>query len=420
MLRKGTKLHTAFEEYTCLAQIGQGGNGTVFKVKSLSGNVYALKAVDRAATTSDKLKRFKNELNFCYNCSHKNIVKVLDWGAEKHGDKELIFYVMPYYPSTLRIKMNEGLDAKVSVLAIFGNVLNAVASAHSKGVWHRDIKPENILIDDSGSAVLADFGIAHFSDILKVTAIKTRSSERLANFKYAAPEQRVEHAEIDARVDIYALGLLLNEMFTGKIISGTNYQRIGEANKEFAYLDSIVDRMICQRPSDRTYPADIIAKQILIAQTREQESKKLREILIEKPETDEEFQEIPVPIISGFDYKDSQLYVYLDNLDYKYHAIWFDVLSQAKYSYSSMMGYEPYKLRHMSPNTITMTVPVNIAKNVAGYISEWTKSATAVFNSQQRAEYERKKMESTRKQQADIERLRLEAKTREELQSMHF
>jgi serine/threonine protein kinase len=423
MLKTGIKLNTAFDEYTCMMQIGQCGNGTVFKVQSSSGDVFALKAVDRSTTTPTKLKRFKNELYFCHDFSHKNIIKVLNWGAEKQGGKELIYYIMPYYSNTLKNKMKSGLDTS-EVLAIFGDILSAVAFAHSKSVWHRDIKPENILIDDrSGKAVLADFGIAHFADNQKITVIETRQSERLANFKYAAPEQRSENGIVDAKSDIYALGLLLNEMFTREIISGSNYLRIGKINKAFAFLDSIVDQMVCQQPSERIYPADKIAKQILAAQTKEQESQKLIEMLSEHSKSDGEFHEIPIPTVIGVDYKNEQLYIYLDNLDYYHSQEWFSVLQQGEYSHGSMMGFETYQLQLIGSNTIMLNIPernARIVKQMTEYIRDWLTPATKIFNSQKCAEYKQKMMEANRKQQAEIERLRAEAKAREELHSMLF
>ena len=76
MLRKGTKVYTAFSEYIVDKQISQGGNGTVFLVHDQNKN-YALKAIDRDKTSTEKLKRFKNEISFCEDNTHPNIIKVL-------------------------------------------------------------------------------------------------------------------------------------------------------------------------------------------------------------------------------------------------------------------------------------------------------------------------------------------------------
>ncbi len=81
--------------------------------------------------------------------------------------------------------------------------------------------------------------------------IHTAPSERLANFAYAAPEQRVPGREVDERADIYALGLLLNEMFTGEIPHGSGIRSIKDSAPEFAYLDALVDLMIQQQRDGR-------------------------------------------------------------------------------------------------------------------------------------------------------------------------
>jgi serine/threonine protein kinase len=118
-------------------------------------------------------------------------------------------------------------------------------------VIHRDVKPENLLVDKNGRIVVSDFGVAHFEEEDLATAVETGSAERLANFRYSAPEQRTPGAPVDERADIFAMGLILHEMFTGEIPHGTGYRRIGSHAPDFAYLDPIVEKMIRQSPSER-------------------------------------------------------------------------------------------------------------------------------------------------------------------------
>lgn len=241
MLKKGTTVGTITEEYTVVAKINQGGNGTVFRVIDSSGKPYALKAIDRKTTSKEKLKRFKNELAFCENNTHKNIIKIFDHGTYNKDGENIIFYLMPILPMTLRDKMNSGLKAD-EVLPIFLQLLEALKFAHSKNIWHRDIKPENILIDENGNVIVADFGIAHFCADELATSIETKKSDRLANFTYAAPEQRTKGMDIDGRADVFAAALILNEMFTGRVLAGTNYQTIGNVCPEHAYLDELIEK----------------------------------------------------------------------------------------------------------------------------------------------------------------------------------
>jgi serine/threonine protein kinase len=137
------------------------------------------------------------------------------------------------------------------LMSIFLQILDGVQEAHLRSIWHRDLKPENILYDPiTNSAVVTDFGIAHFAEDLLHTTVETRNSDRLANFRYAAPEQRA-NKKVDQRADIYALGLILYEMFTGELLQGTAHKQIGSVTQHFAYLDSVVEKMSRQSPDDR-------------------------------------------------------------------------------------------------------------------------------------------------------------------------
>jgi serine/threonine protein kinase len=120
------------------------------------------------------------------------------------------------------------------VFDIFDHVLSGVEAAHLNAVIHRDIKPENIPLDrDTGSLVVADFGVAHFTDAELYTVVETGKHDRLANFVYAAPEQRARGQKVDARADIWALGILLNELFTGTLAIGNSYTTIGHVCPDF-------------------------------------------------------------------------------------------------------------------------------------------------------------------------------------------
>jgi serine/threonine protein kinase len=204
---------TATNTYTEDTVLGQGGAGTVLRVLDADGQAFALKCLN--ASQSVKRRRFKNELWFCQQDQHPNIIRVVDSGVLLDRNAPFPFYVMPLFHGTLRTLMQNRLPPD-RVLPLFDQVLSGVQAAHLMSVFHRDLKPENILYDRaSDRLVVADFGIAHFGEDVLLTAVETRNQERLANFTYAAPEQRVRGGEVDHRADIFALGLILNEMFTG-------------------------------------------------------------------------------------------------------------------------------------------------------------------------------------------------------------
>jgi serine/threonine protein kinase len=248
------RFDTATNTYESCGIIGEGANGKVYAVSDRDANNFALKLL--SGTSNEKEKRFKNELSFCRRNEHDRIVRVLDEGVAITVSRREPFYVMPLYKSSLRALMKEGLQDK-EVLGLFLDMLDGVEAAHIQGIIHRDLKPENFLVDQSRRVVVADFGIAHFEEDQLATFIETKDGDRLANFQYAAPEQKTRDGTVDRRADIFALGLILNELFTEHIPQGANFATIASTASSFAYLDPIVEKMIQQHPKDR--PSSIAA-----------------------------------------------------------------------------------------------------------------------------------------------------------------
>lgn len=142
------------------------------------------------------------------------------------------------------------------VVALFLDILQGMREAHSKNVSHRDLKPENILVDlHSDRALVADFGMADFSGEYLLTPIETGKNDRMGNFQYAAPEQRDRGGKIDHRADIFALGMILNEMFTKELPLGNDYRTISQVAPDYQYLDKLIQAMLNRDPDKR--PADI-------------------------------------------------------------------------------------------------------------------------------------------------------------------
>lgn len=417
MLKRGTLLDTIDNVYTVEAQINQGGNGYIYRVRDAAGQVFALKAIDREKTSSAKLKRFRNELRFCERNEYKHIIKVIDSGTYTNGDERVVFYVMPLYASTLRDKITSGLD-RDEILPLFYQLLDALKFAHQKEVWHRDVKPENILINDSGTLILADFGIAHFCADEIATAIETRTTDRLANFTYAAPEQRIKGSMVDGRADIYAAGLILNEMYTGNVIAGANFDTIGSVAKEFAYLDDIISWMICQKPENRLYPVEKIAVQIASAQTTQESQQKLLQLTESPQDSTEIFQDIPIPKVIKHEYKDNALHLHLTGINRSYSQAWFDILKNGGYSRGSVLGYDTNRLQFRE-NTLIMSIRANespnTVTNIARNIEKWIVPATNIFNAEMHREEQRIKQAEKQKIQNEINRLRSEEQIRQAL-----
>ena len=193
--------------------LGQGGMGAVYKAwdKEL-GRPVALKLISPSVALNPEVEqRFKHELLLASKISHKNILRIHDMG-ESAGVK---FISMAYVEGEdlHEILAREGKLPLDRTLKIARQMCAALEAAHNEGVVHRDFKPHNILVDRHDNVYVSDFGIAKS---LESDAGMTRAGEIVGTPRYMAPEQ-VEGKKIDARVDLYALGLILYEMVTADI-----------------------------------------------------------------------------------------------------------------------------------------------------------------------------------------------------------
>ncbi|MCJ7434490.1 MAG: serine/threonine protein kinase, partial [Anaerolineales bacterium] len=202
--------------YHILEQLGEGGMAIVYKaydthlesdvaVKVIRTEQLAPAVLERA------LKRFEREAKALARLTHPNIVKVMDYG-EYEGKPYL---VMPYLPGgTLKHKLSNNPMPWQDAVEILLPIANALGYAHKHDIIHRDVKPANILITDEGEPMLSDFGIAKLLDVEETMEL-TGTGVGIGTPEYMAPEQATNKL-VDARADIYALGVVLFEMVTGR------------------------------------------------------------------------------------------------------------------------------------------------------------------------------------------------------------
>lgn len=241
-MKASDTVHTTFFSYKIIEQIGEGGSGYVSKVERIEDGIFfALKILKEENIASDKFKRFKNEYGFMSSHMCPYLMQTIDAG--KTTD-EKYFYIMPFATKTLRtvIKENNLSGAERNDIAL--KLLEGVLFLHKNGVTHRDLKPENILFVKDDIPLIADLGIAHFEYDNLVGDSITKTDDRLANFQYAAPEQRINGSTYHQRIDIYALGLIINELFTGKYSLGLGRKKVADLFPEYGYWDNILDRMM--------------------------------------------------------------------------------------------------------------------------------------------------------------------------------
>ena len=396
------EFNTAFNSFQVLEQKGQGGSGIVYKAIEKNNpdvNVtYAVKCLNPNEATSIKRKRFKHEIFFCMNNSHKNVVKVLDYGLTDIDGKTCPFYVMPYYPSTLRLLMRQVID-KEKTIDYFLQILEGVEFAHKMGVWHRDIKPENILYDpQTDILVIADFGIAHFQEEYLQTIIETDTKDRIGNYLYSAPEQRVNPKLANYKADIYSLGLILNEIFTGEILQGHGFTIIANKSPDFAFLDEIVEQMIQQSPEKRFDSINMIKQRINILSDisiSQQRLSKLSNPVIQASEIEDILISNPIKI-EKVDYKDGNLRF---TLSHKINSDWENTFYKPGNFVLQAGIVEPKLVRFVGNEAILrvqsyMEPTQDMVNYVKGYIEQANVNYKRLCEEKQRAndEAERKKL----------------------------
>ncbi|MFZ0417160.1 MAG: serine/threonine-protein kinase [Candidatus Sulfotelmatobacter sp.] len=195
--------------YRIIALLGKGGMGEVYRADDLTlGQPVALKFLpDDAARDQALRERFKNEVRIARRVSHPNVCRVYDVGDfEGHT-----FFTMEYVDGEdlASLLRRIGRLPEDKALDIARQLCAGLAAAHVKGVLHRDLKPANIMLDGRGQVVITDFGLAGLADQLQGAEVRSGTPA------YMAPEQ-LAGKEVSTRSDIYSLGLVLYEVFTGK------------------------------------------------------------------------------------------------------------------------------------------------------------------------------------------------------------
>ena len=223
-------LGRCIDRYLVTGKLGEGGMGAVYLAlqRPLNREV-ALKVISGLELTPVVIARFEREARAIALLDHANVRKLYDYGI---GDLE---YQVPYmaleylrHGRTLGHalvevkKQNGGQIPGAVVLAMFRQVLNALAAAHAKGIVHRDMKPDNVMVSpEHGNPYMVkilDFGLAKaFSDISGFDSDVSRAGHVLGTPHYMAPEQvpRKGRSEADGRADLYAVAVMIFEVFTG-------------------------------------------------------------------------------------------------------------------------------------------------------------------------------------------------------------
>lgn len=216
-LSPGTRLG----DVTIVRLVAEGGMGRVYEgLQGMPCRSVAVKVIRPGVLSPEATRRFRHEAHILGRLTHAGIARIYTVGMQQRPDGLVPYFVMEFVEDGLPITAyatKHGLRVRERV-AVFRDVCKAVAHGHHKGIIHRDLKPGNILVDAGGHPKVIDYGIARSTQgDVPLTTIHTDTGNLVGTLRYMSPEQLEggTHA-LDVRTDVYALGVVLFELLTGR------------------------------------------------------------------------------------------------------------------------------------------------------------------------------------------------------------
>ena len=202
--------------------IGEGGMGRVYEARQTNPvRTVAVKVMRASSPGVAAQLRFRREADALARLRHPGISQIFTAGGHRLGIVDVPYYVMEYIPGAESLvqaceRRRVPLRSRIELLM---QVCEAVAHGHAEGIVHRDLKPGNILVDAEGRPKIIDFGIARLNGVeADDDGPRTETGQFIGTRPYMAPEQFMEHrATIDARTDVYALGVVMHELLGGRL-----------------------------------------------------------------------------------------------------------------------------------------------------------------------------------------------------------
>jgi tRNA A-37 threonylcarbamoyl transferase component Bud32 len=237
-------------EYQIVGRLGEGGMGTVFEgVQPVIGKRVAIKVLRRECAANPELvNRFIQEARAVNQARSPHIVDIFSFGELRDGRHYFVMEYLDGLPLKAYLEKRKVLTFD-EAYAILNSVTKGLAAAHDTGIIHRDIKPENIVVltDSEGGmgAKVLDFGIAKLQGDQADPSFATRTGAAMGTPYYMSPEQ-CQGVNVDHRTDIYALGIIMFEMFTGQLPFTAG-----------SYIDLVNKHLFASPPEPRSINGDI-------------------------------------------------------------------------------------------------------------------------------------------------------------------
>ncbi|HTF89390.1 MAG TPA: serine/threonine-protein kinase [Planctomycetota bacterium] len=229
--------------------LGQGGMGVVFKARHKAKRRWVALKLLFARQTSERAfnERFAREARALESLNHPNIVAL-----HESGEVQGRFYLAMEYVEgrTLRDLLRTGQLSSKTTFDIIRQLCDALEAAHTLGFVHRDLKPENVLINNLGSAKLADFGLAKLRALDAPPHTLTGEMETMGTPHYMAPEQIERPRSVDHRADLFSLGVLFYELLTGELPLG-RFQPPSQLSSVDSRIDNLILRALDKNPAKR-------------------------------------------------------------------------------------------------------------------------------------------------------------------------
>ncbi len=256
-------------QYRILGRLGTGGMAEIYRAHQENiGRDVAIKILrTEQSETPEAAERFRREARMIASLSHPHIIKVFDYDRYK----DVFYLVMELHEGgTLTDRIRAGRLLPETIGTTLAQVAQALDYIHNNGIIHRDLKPSNILFDRNGYAILTDFGISKREDTLSPL---TAAGMAMGTLVFMAPEQVLGEPS-DKRVDIYALGVMLFEMLTGKLpFGGTTtptivYSKLNDPLPSIrqlrpdvpASIQQVVEKALARNPGTRYQTAAELSK----------------------------------------------------------------------------------------------------------------------------------------------------------------